>query len=101
MKVKLGENLGNRAIELFRESGHDVSTVFGQNLGGTGEEGLIETCRIEERVLITLDLNFSNVLRLTGPLSPLSFTGAPVFLSVYTDFDKFCQANGFDSEGSL
>jgi len=32
---------------------------------------------------------------LTGPVSPLSFTGAPVFLSVYTDFDAFRQANGF------
>ncbi len=31
---------------------------------------------------------------LTGPVSPLSFTGAPVFLSVYTDFDEFCKANG-------
>jgi len=31
---------------------------------------------------------------LTGPVSPLSFTGAPVFLSVYTDFGKFCKANG-------
>ena len=31
---------------------------------------------------------------LTGPVSPLSFTGAPVFLSVYTDFDKFKRANG-------
>jgi DNA helicase HerA-like ATPase len=26
---------------------------------------------------------------MTGPVSPLSFTGAPVFLSVYTDFDRF------------
>lgn len=26
---------------------------------------------------------------LTGPVSPLSFTGAPVFLSVYTDFRRF------------
>lgn len=32
---------------------------------------------------------------LTGPVSPLSFTGAPVFLSVYTDFSEFCKANGF------
>lgn len=30
---------------------------------------------------------------LTGPVSPLSFTGAPVFLSVYTDFDEFRDAN--------
>jgi hypothetical protein len=32
---------------------------------------------------------------LTGPVSPLSFTGAPVFLSVYTKFSQFCRANGF------
>lgn len=31
---------------------------------------------------------------LTGPISPLSFTGAPVFVSVYTDFDEFRAANG-------
>ena len=31
---------------------------------------------------------------LTGPVSPLSFTGAPVFLSVYTDFDRFKRDNG-------
>lgn len=32
---------------------------------------------------------------LTGPVSPLSFTGAPVFLSVYTDFERFRADNGF------
>jgi len=34
---------------------------------------------------------------LTGPVSPLSFTGAPVFLSVYTDFSGFKEDNGFKS----
>ena len=34
---------------------------------------------------------------LAGPVSPLSFTGAPVFLSVYTDFDDFKGDNGFVS----
>lgn len=33
---------------------------------------------------------------LTGPVSPLSFTGAPVFLSVYTDFDRFRADNGIE-----
>jgi len=35
---------------------------------------------------------------LTGPVSPLSFTGAPIFLSVYTNFEQFKQENGLDSE---
>jgi DNA helicase HerA-like ATPase len=30
---------------------------------------------------------------LTGPISPLSFTGAPVFLAVFTSFDQFKSAN--------
>lgn len=30
---------------------------------------------------------------LTGPISPLSFTGAPVFLSVFTSFEDFQSAN--------
>lgn len=30
----------------------------------------------------------------TGPVSPLSFTGAPVFLSVFTSHDDFLTANG-------
>lgn len=32
---------------------------------------------------------------LTGPISPLSFTGTPVFANVYTDFDTFCRDNDF------
>ena len=63
MKVKLNENLGNRAIELFREAGHDTATVFEQHLGGTSDEDLVSVCHAEGRVLVTLDLDFSNVLR--------------------------------------
>jgi DNA helicase HerA-like ATPase len=36
---------------------------------------------------------------LTGPVSPLSFTGAPVFLSVYTDFASFLGDNGLSAPG--
>lgn len=62
MKVKL-DALGNRAIDIFREAGHNVATVSEQRLGGTSDDGLIEVCRTEGRVLVTLDLDFSNVLR--------------------------------------
>jgi hypothetical protein len=35
---------------------------------------------------------------LSGPVSPLSFTGAPVFLSVYTDFSGFLNDNGYSQQ---
>jgi predicted nuclease of predicted toxin-antitoxin system len=63
LKVKLDENLGRRSIELFKEADHEVSTVTEQRLGGTSDDELIEVCRIEDRTLVTLDLDFSNVLR--------------------------------------
>ena len=62
MKVKLDENLGNRAVDLFREAGHDMATVSEQDLDGTSDVELIEVCQTEGRVLVTLDLDFSNVL---------------------------------------
>lgn len=48
---------------LFRKHGHEVSTVDSQDLGGASDDELIEACRTEERALVTLDLDFSNVLR--------------------------------------
>ena len=35
MRVKLDENLGRKALDLFRKAGHEVATVFEQDLGGT------------------------------------------------------------------
>jgi hypothetical protein len=40
LKTKLDENLGSRAIELFREAGHEVVTVSGQDLGDAPDDEL-------------------------------------------------------------
>lgn len=63
MRAKLDENLGVRAIELLLAAGHDIETVAGEDLGGASDEELIAVCGAEGRVLITLDLDFANVLR--------------------------------------
>ncbi len=63
MKVKLDENLGVRGSQLLHDGGCDVSTVAVQDLCASSDESLIEHCRTQERVLISLDKDFSNVLR--------------------------------------
>src|SRR5580658_6780378 len=63
MKIKLDENIGRRAIELLRSAGHDVTTVREQKPDGARDETLFDVCAGEDRVLITLDHDFGQVLR--------------------------------------
>ena len=42
-------------------AGHDAVTVLDQLLGGAVDERLACLCRAEGRVLVTLDLDFSNI----------------------------------------
>lgn len=63
MRFKLDENLGRRVQQLFREADHDAETVPDEQLRGCSDQTLYEICRVENRCLVTLDLDFSNVLR--------------------------------------
>lgn len=62
MKLKLDENLGLRGYAMLKAAGHDVSTVAAQNLQGSLDDVLIEHCQLEDRCLVTLDLDFANPL---------------------------------------
>ncbi|MCP4165225.1 MAG: hypothetical protein GY759_04940 [Chloroflexi bacterium] len=63
MKFKLDENFGNRTERLFLEAGHDVRTIRQQSMQGASDQSLYEACRVEGRCIVTLDLDFSNILR--------------------------------------
>lgn len=63
MRLKLDENLGKRGSALLTAVGHKVATVVGQGLAGAPDRLLLETCREEASVLVTLDLEFANPLR--------------------------------------
>ncbi|MBL7132670.1 MAG: DUF5615 family PIN-like protein [Phycisphaerae bacterium] len=60
MQLKLDENLGPTAAQLFREAGHDTATVAEQSLCGARDSDLIRLCQTERRCLVTLDLDFAN-----------------------------------------
>ena len=70
MKFKLDENLGSRTAGLIAESGHDVETVAQEKLSGTSDARLIEICIAEHRCLISLDLDFADVLRFPPSNTP-------------------------------
>ncbi len=63
MKVKLDENLGARGARILAEGGCEVATVLAQGLCASSDETLIEVCKAERRVLLTLDRDFSSILR--------------------------------------
>jgi len=61
MQFKLDENMPASAAPLLRHSGYDVHTVFDEALNGEVDEQIAETCRQEQRALITLDTDFSDI----------------------------------------
>ena len=63
MKFKLDENLGTRTRNIFIDRGLDVHTVRDEKLQGTNDSDLYEVCCREQRTLVTLDLDFANIVR--------------------------------------
>jgi len=63
MKLKLDENFGTRTQQLFRNAGHEVQTVQEEGLQGTSDQNLYHVCCLEQRCLLTLDLDFADVTR--------------------------------------
>lgn len=61
MKVKVDESLPREAADLFREAGHDAVTVGDERLEGTPDATVASLVRREGRVLVTLDLDFSDI----------------------------------------
>ncbi|MBN1936084.1 MAG: DUF5615 family PIN-like protein [Anaerolineae bacterium] len=63
MKFKLDENLGTRTQNLFQSAGFDIETVRNENLQGCSDLHLYQICCAEQRCLITLDVDFADIIR--------------------------------------
>jgi len=61
MKVKVDENLPQEVANLFRDAGHNAVTVGDEEFGGRPDAEIASLVRREERVLVTLDLDFSDI----------------------------------------
>lgn len=48
---------------LFRDAGHGVHTVFDERLGGVTDSRIFEACQVEQRILVTFDLDFADIRR--------------------------------------
>ena len=61
MKFKLDENLPAEAAALIRAASHDARSVFDEQLVGAPDERIAQACAQEQRILITLDLDFADI----------------------------------------
>jgi predicted nuclease of predicted toxin-antitoxin system len=75
MKFKIDENLPIEIAQLLQESGYDAATVLEQQLGGKPDDNIAQICQQEDRIIVTLDLDFADIR--TYP--PLEYAGMIVF----------------------
>lgn len=63
MKIKLDENLPVESKHDLAAAGHDVLTVYDQELAGAPDETLVPLLAAEGRLLITMDKGVADIRR--------------------------------------
>lgn len=61
MKFKIDENLPTEAAEILKSAGFDAHTVGDERLSGASDDTVAGASRSEDRILVTLDLDFANI----------------------------------------
>ncbi|PWU01762.1 MAG: hypothetical protein C5B51_22240 [Terriglobia bacterium] len=61
MKFKIDENLPAETAAILRQSGFVADTVAEEDLSGSDDQAVIARSRSEDRILVTLDLDFANI----------------------------------------
>jgi predicted nuclease of predicted toxin-antitoxin system len=60
-RFKVDESLPREAQALLLSVGHDAQTVHEERLVGHPDATIFDICLLEDRVLVTLDLDFSDI----------------------------------------
>ncbi len=60
MNFKIDENLPIEIASVLNDAGHNASTVIDEALEGAHDVAVIEQCTSTHRILVTLDLDFSD-----------------------------------------
>ena len=58
---KLDENLPSETATILRDAGFDAITVLDQEMRASPDAEIARVCRDEHRILVTLDLDFSDI----------------------------------------
>lgn len=61
MRFKLDENIPVRTKGILEGLGHDAESVYDEDLAGLPDPEIWKVCQLEDRLLITQDLDFSDV----------------------------------------
>ena len=61
MQVKLDENLPLQLKRLFTVSGYDAATILDEGMGGATDSEVASVCLLEERILVTQDIDFADI----------------------------------------
>jgi predicted nuclease of predicted toxin-antitoxin system len=61
MNFKTDENLPVEVADLIRQHGHGALGVIDQRLAGHPDVDVARVCKAEQRALVTLDLDFSDI----------------------------------------
>lgn len=61
LRFKVDENLPVEIATLLQQAGHNALTVMDQRLAGESDTNVAQICKAEDRILVTLDTDFTNI----------------------------------------
>lgn len=75
LKFKIDENLPVDVADRIKQAGFDCVSIYNQQMIGCSDAEIIEVCKVEGRVLLSLDLDFCDIRQ----YPPAQYPGIVVF----------------------